>query len=56
MFAAQELVAVALSIESEEALLLDETEVGFYLLDRNTGHSYFLPRTEVGLLEFKTQP
>ncbi|MGA7157137.1 MAG: hypothetical protein WBY53_09835 [Acidobacteriaceae bacterium] len=34
------------------ALLLDESDLGFYLIDENTKHTYFVPRASVSLLDF----
>ena len=35
------------------ALLLDEGDLGFYLLDRNLSRTYFVPRSEVSLVAYE---
>jgi hypothetical protein len=35
------------------ALLLDESDLGFYLLDRNLKRTYFVPRSEVALVAYE---
>jgi len=35
------------------AMLLDESDEGFYLVDRNVGHTYFVPRASISLIDYE---
>jgi hypothetical protein len=45
--------AGSLSGEVKPALLLDEGDLGFYLIDRNVKRTYFIPRSEVSLVAYE---